>query len=68
LFSRELFEVYFNEARQAQFRVLYTTGQKEEAIRLLLSTLEIAANDKDVPINTAKNQLFEWAYVYMRPN
>jgi hypothetical protein len=66
MFSRELFEEYFDQARQIQFRNLFTTGRRDDAIRLLFNTLAAAADDKDVPINTAKNQLFEWAHVYMK--
>ena len=66
MFSRELFEEYFDMARQTQFKDLIATGENDNAIKLLLDTVEIAATDKDVPINTAKNQLFEWVYVYMR--
>jgi len=69
LFSRDLFEEYFDEAKQNEFNVLYTTGRKDDATRLMLDTLTTAADDKDVPYNTAKNQLFEWANVYFkRPN
>jgi hypothetical protein len=68
MFSRELFEGYFNNERQEQFRNLCSAGQTENAIQLLLDTLNTAATDKDVPLNTAKNQLFQWAHVYMRPN
>jgi hypothetical protein len=66
MFSRELFEEYFDQARQAQFRNLFTTGRRDAAIRLLFNTLAAAADDKDVPMNTAKNQLFEWAHIYMK--
>jgi len=66
MFSRELFEEYFNEDKQKQFRDFFTGGQPDNAFQLLLSTLETAAADKDVPYNTAKNQLFEWAHVYLR--
>ena len=67
MFSRELFETYFDTDKQSQFRTLCATGKTENAIQLLLNTLNTAATDKDVPINTAKNQLFQWAHVYMRP-
>ena len=61
-------EEYFDREKQIQFRELYTSGQAENATRLLLDTLRTAADDKDVPYNTAKNQLFEWAQVYFRSN
>jgi hypothetical protein len=67
MFSRELFEIYFDETKQKEFRELYSNGQTDQAIQLLLGTLEKAANDKDVPYNTARNQLFQWVHVYMRP-
>lgn len=68
MFSRELFETYFDYTRQTQFRNLHAAGQTENAFQLLLDTLNTAATDKDVPINTAKNQLFQWAHIYMRQN
>jgi len=68
MFSRELFEAYFDVDKQSQFRNLCAAGQTESAIQLLLDTLNMAASDKDVPINTAKNQLFQWVHVYMRPS
>ena len=67
MFSRELFETYFDDEKQAQFRSMCSAGQNENAFQLLLNTLNIAAAEKDVPINTARNQLFQWAHVYMRP-
>lgn len=68
MFSRELFEAYFDKNKQNQFKEFYAQGQTDNAIQLLLDTLKTAAEDKDVPYNTAKNQLFEWAHVYMRHN
>ena len=67
LFSRELFETYFGEDIQNQFKQLYADPTtRNDAIKLLLQTLSTAASAKDVPINTARNQLFEWVHVYMR--
>jgi len=68
MFSRELFETYFDTNKQRQFKEFYKTGQADNAFKLLLNTLETAVADKDVPYNTAKNQLFEWAHVYLRPD
>ena len=67
MFSRELFETYFDAEKQERFKNMYTAGQTENAVQLLLETLNTAATEKDVPINTARNQLFQWAHVYMRP-
>ena len=67
MFSRELFEEYFDMAMQTQFKELYSEpATRDAAIKLLLDTLTTAANDKDVPYDMAKNQLFEWVHVYMR--
>lgn len=68
MFSRELFETYFDETIQSQFRTLYSVeADRDNAIQLLLDTLTAAANDKDVPFTTARDQLLEWVHVYMRP-
>ena len=67
MFSRELFEMYFNQGLQNQFKTLYASPTtREQAIRLLLDTLNFAANDKDVPYQTAMEQLRDWVHVYMR--
>ena len=66
MFSRGLFEEYFDAAIQTQFRGLYLeSATRDAAIQLLLNTLKTAANAKDVPFDMAKNQLFEWVHVYM---
>jgi len=67
MFSRELFETYFDAEKQERFKNMYTAGQTENAVQLLLETLNTAAAEKDVPFNTARNQLLQWAHIYMRP-
>jgi len=67
MFSRELFETYFNKAKQSEFKTLYSEkSTRNEAIELLLGELKKAADEKDVPLDTARNQLFQWVHVYMR--
>jgi len=66
MFSRELFETYFNEAEQREFKNLMRQGNDQEAIQLLLRLLNTAAEDKNVPVQLALSQLMEWVHVYMR--
>jgi len=66
MFSRELFEAYFDNTKQVQFKKYMMTGDTENAITLLIDTLKIAAADKDVPFTTAQDQLLEWVHVYTR--
>jgi len=65
MFSRELFEEYFNEPKQRQFRD-YFKNDNTQAIQLLVESLNVAAKDKDVPVSLALTQLMEWAHVYTR--
>jgi hypothetical protein len=66
LFSRELFEFYFDTNLQLQFKELIAEGKQSEAIELIINALRTAADDKDVPFNTARNQLADWVHVYTR--
>ena len=66
LFSRELFETYFDATIQEQFKTLLTAGNTEEATSLLFRILRLATDEKDVPFNTARNQLAQWVHVYTR--
>jgi hypothetical protein len=68
MFSRELFESYFNSDRQAEFRSLFKAGRGEEATAILIDSLNRATADKDVPVLMATNQLLQWIHVYTRPN
>lgn len=47
MFSRELFETYFTEAEQRQFKDIIRHDHNR-AIQLLLRALNLAANDKDI--------------------
>ena len=65
MFSRELFEEYFDADKQKKFRELFANETTSRmAIRLVLSTLKEAAASKDVPLHIAKAQLLEWVRVY----
>jgi hypothetical protein len=66
MFSRELFESYFDTPKQNQFKDFIAADNDEKAISLLTETLYRATNDKDVPIKLALNQLLEWVHVYTR--
>jgi hypothetical protein len=66
MFSRELFETYFDKERQTQFKKLITEGNNSKATELLAGVLTEAAKDKDVPVAIALNQLLDWMYVYTR--
>ena len=65
MFSREIFEEYFDKERQSQFKDIFQTDE-DGAIGLLLESLRTAAADKDVPYALAKSQLLEWVHVYVR--
>jgi len=67
MFSRELFETYFTETKQLQFKELMQNKKDDDAIQLIFKSLNEAAEDKDVPVTLALSQLMEWAHVYMRP-
>ena len=66
MFSRELFEAYFDKTKQLQFKELMKNQKNDKAIQLIIKSLNEAAEDKDVPITLALNQLMEWTHVYMR--
>jgi hypothetical protein len=66
MFSRELFETYFDTAKQTQFKDFNATNDDKKALQILTDALYEAANDKDVPIKLALNQLLEWVHVYTR--
>jgi hypothetical protein len=66
MFSRELFETYFDTAKQNRFNGFVSAGDNEKAVSLLTETLCEATNDKDVPVKLALNQLLEWVSVYTR--
>jgi hypothetical protein len=66
MFSRELFESYFNKEKQDQFKTLTTEGNNDDAIQLLVTALNEAAKDKDVPVTMALIQLMDWVHVYTR--
>jgi hypothetical protein len=65
MFSRELFEEYFNKTEQQQFKTIIKQD-KNQAIQLLIRSLNMAADDKDIPVPLALGQLMEWVHVYMR--
>jgi hypothetical protein len=66
MFSRELFEIYFDIPKQNQFRDLILTGNNDKAIQLLIGVLNKASKDKDVPVALAFRQLLEWVHIYTR--
>jgi hypothetical protein len=66
MFSRELFEDYFDAEKQTRFKDFTAAGDNENAIQLLTGTLYSVAHDKDVPPKLALNQLLEWVHVYTR--
>jgi hypothetical protein len=68
MFTRELFEEYFDKDSQSRFKELLKAGDNGEATSLLIDTLNRAASDKDVPLKMATNQLMQWVHVYTRPN
>lgn len=67
MFSRELFETYFDKEKQTEFKNMLKQD-KNQAIQLLIKSLNTAAKDKDIHVTLALalNQLMEWVHVYMR--
>jgi hypothetical protein len=68
MFSKEIFDITFNEEKQTQFKILMRTGKNEsveKAVDLLIESLEIAANEKSVPFQMAFHQLKRWAHMYV---
>jgi hypothetical protein len=66
MFSRELFETYFDMERQTQFKKFIVEGNNGKAVQLLVKALDEAAKDKDVPVAMALSQLLDWVHVYTR--
>ena len=68
LFSKELFEKYFDKKKQQQFTSLIKSQNEKqilEAFQLYVDTVVIAANDKSVRKDFAKKQAFTWASDYV---
>lgn len=65
MFSKELFESYFDVEKQAQFNNFIEAGDNDKATQVLVTALNKAAKDKDVPVKVALGQLLEWVHVYM---
>jgi hypothetical protein len=68
MFSKEVFDITFDEAKQAQFKKLMRTRKKEnieKAVDLLVESLEISSNEKSVPSQMAFYQLKRWAHMYI---
>jgi hypothetical protein len=66
MFSRELYEEYFDNIHQSLFKDYMKRQEKDLAMILILDAMGRAAEDKDVPLSIAASQLIEWAHVYMR--
>lgn len=66
MFSRELFEFYFDAKQQAKFKGLIEVSDTKKAVQLLVTTLSQVVKEKDVPFTLAINQLREWVHVYIR--
>jgi hypothetical protein len=67
MFSKDLLETDFTADKQAEFRRLIETGNKrngEQAINLLIESIEKVALDKCVPFRLAFNQVLEWVHTY----
>jgi hypothetical protein len=66
MFSKELFEAYFDGEKQTQFKSLIAIGNSIAASRLLVKALGKATEDKDVPVAMATNQVLEWVHTYIK--
>jgi hypothetical protein len=68
MFSKEIFDVAFNEEKQVQFKKLMRTGKEEnieKAVDLLVAALTMSANEKSVPLKMAFHQLKRWVHLYV---
>jgi hypothetical protein len=66
MFSKKLFEEYFNTEKQTRFRQLIDDDDNIAASLLLVEVLEEAARDKSVPLKTAISQVLGWTHIYIR--
>ena len=64
MFSRQLFEEFFDEDKQRRFKQLMRDNATHDALALLVEALKKVCAAKDVPYDTAKNQLLEWVHLY----
>jgi hypothetical protein len=68
MFSKEIFDITFDEEKQTQFKKLMRTGKEEDiekAVDILVESLKISAAEKNVPFQMAFHQLKRWAHVYV---
>lgn len=68
LFSKELFEEYFNETEQYNFSAMWKSDSKDTRIAAALKYKEIidkAARDKSINQNLAEHQAYKWAMDYL---
>ncbi len=68
LFSKELFEEYFDLDKQKEFRNLISTRNEENvksAINIFMKSIEIAAEAKSVSLELAKKQASKWVDAYL---
>jgi hypothetical protein len=67
MFSKEVFELTFNDERRSQFKTLIQTRQEdnvEEAVSILVDSIRLAAQEKGVPFKMAFYQVKRWADSY----
>ncbi|KAA6352700.1 MAG: hypothetical protein EZS28_051773, partial [Streblomastix strix] len=67
MFSREIFELTFDEKKQIKFKKLFRTKDSkkiEEAVTLLSNSIETAAKEKSVPLIMAYHQVRRWVASY----
>jgi hypothetical protein len=68
MFSKEVFDITFNEEKQIKFKKLMRTEKEkkiEEAVNLLVESIQLAANEKSVPFQMAFYQVKRWAHLYV---
>jgi hypothetical protein len=65
MFSRDMFEKYFSEDRQTEFkRLMSDNDTQKEGSSLLIETLKDACEKEDMPYYMAFHLMFEWIKVY----
>jgi hypothetical protein len=70
MFSKNLFETEFIADKQAEFKRLIETKDKqneEMAINLLIDAIKKVSREKCVPYRLAFTQVLEWVHTYIHP-
>jgi Skp family chaperone for outer membrane proteins len=67
MFSKDLFETEFTVEKQAEFKRLIETKNKqneEKAVNLVVNAISKVSQEKCVPYKLAFNQVLQWVHAY----